>query len=115
MVERQVAGDGEDKRLRHRIVDRGPRPETLREPRAQPGLVRLQKNGKPAGDLGVGRGTRGMLAASRSAQVLIRRDQGARRMKRPATVFQESLVFLPVKRSVKRVPSALSHFEVKFQ
>jgi hypothetical protein len=37
------------------------------------------------------------------------------RMNLPATVFHESFVFLPVKIMVKRVPSALSHFEVKFQ
>jgi len=37
------------------------------------------------------------------------------RMKRPATVFQESFVFLPVKIIVNRVPSTLSHFGVKFQ
>ena len=41
--------------------------------------------------------------------------QGARSRKRPAAVLQESLVFLPVKMSINRVPSSLSHLPVKFQ
>lgn len=38
---------------------------------------------------------------------------GARRTKRPATVFQESFEFFPAKTSVNAVPSALSRFEGK--